>query len=108
MRHDFRRSGHVRPLHHHRGSTAVRKPEVQHDVSEQQTIHAAGTWRPAATGATREILDPADATVIAVVAEGGAADADAAVRAARAAFDGGEWPQTPVAERAALLRRTAD
>ncbi|MET9697221.1 aldehyde dehydrogenase family protein [Streptomyces sp. NPDC006529] len=77
-------------------------------MSEQQSIHTAGRWRPSSTGATREILDPADATVLAVVAEGTAADADAAVGAARAAFDGGEWPGTPVAERAALLRRTAD
>ncbi|MFJ4776683.1 aldehyde dehydrogenase family protein [Streptomyces sp. NPDC088762] len=76
-------------------------------MSEQQSIHTAGRWRSAATGATREILDPADGTVLAVVAEGGAADADAAVAAARAAFDGGPWPRTPVAERAALLRRTA-
>lgn len=77
-------------------------------MSEQKTIYTAGTWRSAASGAAREILDPADASVLAVVAEGGAADADAAVRAARAAFDGGPWPGTPVAERAALLRRTAD
>ncbi|MFI9066384.1 aldehyde dehydrogenase family protein [Streptomyces sp. NPDC053429] len=77
-------------------------------MSEQQTIHTAGTWRSAASGATREVLDPADATVLAVVAEGDAADTDAAVSAARAAFDGGQWPGTPVAERAALLRRTAD
>ncbi|WP_330328783.1 aldehyde dehydrogenase family protein [Streptomyces sp. NBC_00536] len=77
-------------------------------MSEQQSIHTAGRWRPSSTGATREILDPADATVLAVVAEGTAADADAAVGSARAAFDGGEWPGTPVAERAALLRRTAD
>ncbi|MFD9337429.1 aldehyde dehydrogenase family protein [Streptomyces sp. NPDC060028] len=77
-------------------------------MSEQKTIHTGGTWRSAASGATREILDPVDATVLAVVAEGGCADADAAVSAARAAFDGGEWPGTPVSERAALLRRTAD
>ncbi|MFG3495305.1 aldehyde dehydrogenase family protein [Streptomyces sp. NPDC047928] len=79
-------------------------------MSEQQTIHVAGEWRAAASGATRDILDPADATTLAVVAEGGAEDTDAAVAAARTAFDGGrgEWPRTPVAERAALLRRVAD
>ncbi|MFD9357155.1 aldehyde dehydrogenase family protein [Streptomyces sp. NPDC060031] len=77
-------------------------------MSEQKTIHTGGTWRSAASGATREVLDPVDATVLAVVAEGGSADVDAAVSAARAAFDGGEWPGTPVSERAALLRRTAD
>ncbi|MET9606939.1 aldehyde dehydrogenase family protein [Streptomyces sp. NPDC006512] len=77
-------------------------------MSEQKTIYTAGTWRSAASGATREILDPADGSVLAVVSEGGTADADAAVSAARAAFDRGPWPTTPAAERAALLHRTAD
>jgi betaine-aldehyde dehydrogenase len=77
-------------------------------VSDQQTIHVGGEWRAAATGATREILDPADATTLAVVAEGGTEDTDAAIAAARTAFDHGTWPRTPVAERAALLRRVAD
>ncbi|UUN28722.1 aldehyde dehydrogenase family protein [Streptomyces sp. FIT100] len=78
-------------------------------MSAQQTIHVGGEWREAASGATREILDPASATPFAVVAEGGAEDTDAAIAAARAAFDRGqgEWPRTPVAERAALLRRVA-
>ncbi|MFE3327705.1 aldehyde dehydrogenase family protein [Streptomyces sp. NPDC059176] len=76
-------------------------------MSAELTIHVAGEWRKAASGATREILDPADATPFAVVAEGGAEDTDAAIAAARAAFDRGEWPRTPVTERAALLRRVA-
>ncbi|RFU87502.1 aldehyde dehydrogenase family protein [Streptomyces triticagri] len=77
-------------------------------MSAQHTIHVHGEWRPAASGATREILDPADAKPFAVVAEGGMQDADDAIAAARAAFDRGDWPATPVAERAALLRRVAD
>ncbi|WP_435372420.1 aldehyde dehydrogenase family protein [Streptomyces ficellus] len=77
-------------------------------MSEQHTIHVGGAWRAAASGATRDILDPADATTLAVVAEGGAEDTDAAIAAARTAFDEGPWPRTPVAERAALLRRVAD
>ncbi|MET9534445.1 aldehyde dehydrogenase family protein [Streptomyces sp. NPDC006649] len=66
-------------------------------------------WRGAASGATREVLDPADAKTLQTVAEGGAEDADAAVLAAHTAFAGGrgDWPGTPVAERAALLRRVA-
>ncbi len=67
-----------------------------------------GEWRAAVSGATREIIDPVDASVFAVVAEGGVVDTDEAVAAARAAFDDGSWPRTPVAERAALLRRVAD
>ncbi|MCL7376213.1 aldehyde dehydrogenase family protein [Streptomyces sp. 35G-GA-8] len=77
-------------------------------MSAQHTIHVDGKWREAVSGATRDILDPADATVLAVVSEGGAEDADAAIAAARTAFDEGPWPRTPVAERARLLRTTAD
>lgn len=73
----------------------------------QQTIQVGGEWRPALSGATRDIIDPVDADVFAVVSEGGVADTDDAVAAARAAFDDGVWPRTPVAERAALLRRVA-
>ncbi len=79
-------------------------------MSAEKTIHVGGEWRAALSGATREILDPADAKPFAVVAEGGAEDVDAAVAAASEAFAGGQgvWPQTPTAERAALLRRVAD
>ncbi|MFE3146856.1 aldehyde dehydrogenase family protein [Streptomyces sp. NPDC059218] len=74
----------------------------------QLTIHVGGEWRPAVSGATRSIIDPADASVFAVVSEGDVADTDDAVAAARAAFDDGSWPRTPVAERAGLLRRVAN
>ena len=67
-----------------------------------------GTWRDAADGATREIRCPADGRHVATVSEGGEADALAAVRAARRAFDEGPWPHTASPERAALLRRVAD
>jgi betaine-aldehyde dehydrogenase len=77
-------------------------------VSATESIHIDGVWRGAVSGATREVLDPADAKTLAVVAEGEAEDADAAVAAARRAFDSGPWPRTPLAERAALLRRVAD
>ncbi|MCI0386439.1 aldehyde dehydrogenase family protein [Streptomyces sp. CNQ085] len=77
-------------------------------MSAIETTHIDGEWRSSLSGRTREVLDPADATVLAVVSEGGAEDVDAAVEAARRAFDTGDWPRTPVAERAALLRRTAD
>ncbi|MBC9730931.1 aldehyde dehydrogenase family protein [Streptomyces sp. TRM68367] len=80
------------------------------DIERQvrRTIHAGGEWLEAVSGATREILDPADGLPFAVVAEGDEKDTDRAVTAARQAFDHGDWPHTPVAERAALLRRVAD
>ncbi|MEU7320305.1 aldehyde dehydrogenase family protein [Streptomyces griseoviridis] len=79
-----------------------------HALDAQATIHVAGEWRDAVSGATREILDPADGLPFAVVAEGDEKDTDLAVAAARHAFDHGDWPRTPAAERAALLHRVAD
>lgn len=78
------------------------------ELQARKTIHADGEWREAISGATREILDPADALPFVVVAEGDEKDTDLAVAAARRAFDQGDWPRTPVTERAELLRRVAD
>ncbi|MET8875437.1 aldehyde dehydrogenase family protein [Nocardia sp. NPDC004604] len=67
-----------------------------------------GAWAHAADGGLREIVNPADGTVVATVDEATPDDARSAVAAARAAFDDGAWVATPVAERAALLARIAD
>ncbi|MGZ4773602.1 MAG: aldehyde dehydrogenase family protein, partial [Ilumatobacteraceae bacterium] len=67
-----------------------------------------GQWRHASDGGTRDIVNPADGSIAAVVDEATPDDARDAVAAARGAFDDGEWPATPVAERAALLDRVAD
>ena len=72
------------------------------------TLHIDGQWQTAASGETRDITCPADGSVVVTVDEGGEADALAAVRAARAAFDHGPWPSTPAPERSALLHRVAD
>ncbi|GAA0291638.1 aldehyde dehydrogenase family protein [Kineococcus aurantiacus] len=71
-------------------------------------LFVAGRWRSAAAGGTRDVVNPFDAEVFAVVDEAAAEDAEAAVLAARAAFDEGSWARAPVAERAALLDRVAD
>ncbi|MFD8721050.1 aldehyde dehydrogenase family protein [Streptomyces sp. NPDC059629] len=78
------------------------------DRTARATIRVGDEWLEAVSGATREIIDPADGLPFAVVAEGDERDAEAAVAAARRAFDTGDWPRTPVAERAALLHRAAD
>ena len=72
------------------------------------SLYINGTWRDAADGATRDIRCPADGELVTTVSEGGAPDADAAVAAARAAFDNGPWPATPSPERAAILHGVAD
>ena len=66
-------------------------------------------WKPAADGRTFESIDPATGEPIAVVAHAGAEDVDAAVAAARAAFeDGSPWRKLPAAARGQLLNRLAD
>ena len=67
-----------------------------------------GIWRRASDGGTRDIINPADGSVAAVVDEATPEDARDAVTAARTAFDDGGWAATPVADRAALLDRVAD
>lgn len=56
----------------------------------------------------REIINPFNQAVIATVDDATPSDARAAVLAARAAFDSGEWPQWTGDQRASLLRRVAD
>ncbi len=71
-------------------------------------LYIDGTWRPARSGRTREIIDPLDQRVIRSVAEAGVEDTRAAIAAARRAFDGSDWPRRPGAERGRLLGRLAD
>src|ERR1700754_1613443 len=71
-------------------------------------LYIGGKWRHSSDGGTREIINPADGSVVAVVDEATPADASDAIAAARSAFDQGAWPATPVAERSALLDRIAD
>lgn len=67
-----------------------------------------GEWRPAAHGSTRSITCPATGELVGEVAEATEEDTRSAIESARAAFDAGPWPSTPVGERAALLGRVAD
>lgn len=70
-------------------------------------FYLAGSWAAPLAGSTREIRCPADGSLVAVVGEGSAADAAAAVAAAREAFDHGPWPGTPERERGSLLTHAA-
>ena len=74
---------------------------------ELQRHFVGGAFRDSAGGGTFETLDPATDEVLAEVCDGREADVDAAVGAARAAFDEGPWPRLGAAERATVLRRIA-
>jgi betaine-aldehyde dehydrogenase len=65
-----------------------------------------GRPAPAAAGARREIVNPASGEVHELATESATADVDAAVAAARTAFDG--WRRTTPAARSALLLAAAD
>ena len=67
-----------------------------------------GAWQAAASGALLDVTDPCTGDVIAQAAAGDAADIDAAVDAARRAFERGPWPAMKPAQRARLLWRLAD
>ncbi len=66
-----------------------------------------GQWVPAASGEVLEARNPATGVLLATVPKGGAADIDAAVAAARRAFEG-PWSKFTPFERQALLLRIAD
>lgn len=67
-----------------------------------------GAWMEASDGATREILNPANNEVLALVTDGTERDAEVAISHARRAFDTGPWPQMRAAERASYLFKLAD
>ncbi len=63
---------------------------------------------PAVSGKTFATYNPATEEEIAQVAEGDAADIDRAAKAARAAFDAGDWPKMDARDRGRLLYKLAD
>ncbi|WP_086819369.1 aldehyde dehydrogenase family protein [Allokutzneria sp. NRRL B-24872] len=71
-------------------------------------LYIGGRWESARAGGRREIRCPADGAVVSTVDEATRADTEAAIAAARTAFDTGPWPRTSAAERAALVLKVAD
>jgi aldehyde dehydrogenase (NAD+) len=66
---------------------------------DRDALFIGGTWTKPASDAVLEVVSPHTEEVVARVPEGSAADIDAAVGAARKAFDEGPWPQLAPAER---------
>ncbi|MCW2828486.1 MAG: betaine-aldehyde dehydrogenase, partial [Marmoricola sp.] len=67
-----------------------------------------GRWVSAREGGRREIRCPATGELVAEIDESTAVDTEAAITAARAAFDDGPWTATSARERGDLLLRVAD
>ena len=83
-----------------------------HALARPARIHGRcvidGQRRDAASGETFETISPIDGRVLGTVARGAAADVDAAVASARAAFDDGRWARQPPARRKRVLQAFAE
>lgn len=66
-------------------------------------IYVGGEWLK--TDRREAVINPADESLLIEAPVGSAAQVDAAIGAARAAFDQGDWATMPVAERQAVLMR---
>ena len=75
--------------------------------SSATSLFIDGEWQSALADGVREVHNPYDASVLAIVSEASAVDAEAAVASARRAFDNGDWRNRTAAERGAILRRIA-
>jgi acyl-CoA reductase-like NAD-dependent aldehyde dehydrogenase len=65
-------------------------------------------YRAAASGKRFDVVNPATEEVMAQVAEGEAADVDAAVRAARTCFNSDAWQKLSARKRGAILYKAAE
>jgi len=94
--------GRVVTVHASSPSSAATTPEfgLQRHFIDGRFVESRG-------GGSFESLNPATNDVLAFACDGRAEDIDAAVAAARTAFDDGPWPRLAANERAAALRRIA-
>jgi betaine-aldehyde dehydrogenase len=67
-----------------------------------------GQFVPSASGETFPVYDPSTEEIIARVPAANATDVDAAVKAARTAFDSGPWPKTTAQDRGRILFKLAE
>lgn len=90
-------------------STIERANRLQAALAQSpQKLLINGKWLNAVSAKTFSVLNPATGQVISQAAHGGAADIDAAVKAARQAFEKPSWRLMSGQERARLLLRLAD
>ncbi|WP_344397338.1 aldehyde dehydrogenase family protein [Streptomyces vastus] len=76
--------------------------------NEPGQLFIGGHWREASGGARTDVIDPSTGRVVTTVAEAEASDVDAAVRAARDAFENSGWAKLSGRERGRVLHRVAE
>jgi aldehyde dehydrogenase (NAD+) len=85
-----------------RGDSVARNRKEQ-AMLDKREFYIGGEWVAPRAGRDFEVIDPSSEEVCGVIALGGQADTDAAVAAARAAFD--DWMLSDPAARRALVER---
>jgi acyl-CoA reductase-like NAD-dependent aldehyde dehydrogenase len=75
------------------------------DIPHPTEIHVGGTWRTPTSNGVVEVRSAATEEVVARLPDVTIADADEAVRSARAAFDSGPWPTMALDARIDAVRR---
>jgi gamma-glutamyl-gamma-aminobutyraldehyde dehydrogenase len=81
---------------------------IRHDEVPLQRHFIGGRHTPAIEGGMLDVISPIDGRVLTQIADGSAADIDAAVSAARVAFEDGRWSRMAPAARKKVLMRLGD
>jgi aldehyde dehydrogenase (NAD+) len=68
-------------------------------------LYIGGAWSRPVGGNREPVLNPATEEIIGHAPVGGSEDAQAAIAAAREAFDRGPWPHLPMLQRIEHIRR---
>ena len=71
------------------------------------SLYIDGSWVASGDGTCSPVINPSDGSVVTEVDVATDDQVQAAIAAARRAFDETDWPRTPTGERAALLDRVA-
>jgi len=88
--------------------TAALKAEVKDFIARPRTALINGKWVPAKSGETFDVLNPATGELLASVAACAKEDVDAAVAAARKAFDDGPWSKMTPSARSKIIWKIGD
>ena len=89
-------------------STVTLNKRVQDFIVTRRQLFIDGQLVDAKSGKTFDTVNPATGETLATISEGGAADIDLAVRAARRAFDEGPWGRMTPSERGRIIWRIGD
>ena len=88
----------------HESSESIEASKVE-SVRSFDQLYVGGRFVEPAGAERADVVSPSTEEVVAQVPVANTADMDAAVAAARAAFDSGPWPRMHPSERADALRR---